>query len=126
MGFLNPTWLIQQIDVIALILAAAILVIFSSFVNKYFVFPVADVVREKAHKNVNKVKYVNKISKYLSDALATVIFLAYCFIGTTILATYVIAPILRQSSGILLIMLFVAFMLVSYTVNNKQFRKRFF
>jgi len=132
MGVLNPQFLINNIEIISIITAGAILIIFSDFVTKRIMLTFADKVKGKTHekiKNYGKERknkaFEKYISKYISEILATTIFLLYVFLGTKVLAEYVIGPILLRLQHIILIITLVIFFLISYTINTKRVRKKF-
>ncbi|MBU0615219.1 MAG: hypothetical protein KJ601_03940 [Nanoarchaeota archaeon] len=120
MSILGPQFLVKHIGTFAYVLSAVILVIFSDAINRYIVFPVADGVKGKAHKHLKK---HGNWGKYISEAAATLIFILYCWFGSVILATYIIAPILNRARDFLILVLLGIFLLVSYVINFQ--RKRF-
>jgi hypothetical protein len=127
MSLLAPTWLVNQIWIISYILSAVVLVIFSDAINKYVVFPVADFVRDNTHKKIFKSKhnYKKKLSKIISESLATVIFIIYCYIGSTFLAKHLFHPVLRSFRNVLVLVLIIIFMGISFVINNKTIRNKF-
>lgn len=126
MGILDPAFLVSRINTIALILGAIILVIFSDFMNRYVVFPVADLVRARTHRKMVKMnKGYPSVAKYLSEGLATAIFVLYCYLGSSVLAEYVFAPILSRMRSFLLIVVIILFLVVSYVINTKTIRNQF-
>jgi len=126
MGTLNPDFLVSNIDTIAIIMGAIVLVIFSSFVNKKIIFSIADMVKKETHKNVHKITEHKTFSDLLSDWLATIVFVIYCYLGAWVLAKYIFAPILLGAQSVLLLIVIALFLLVSYALNNKKFRRSFF
>jgi len=123
---LAPTFLVNNIETIAIIIGAVLLVVFSSFVNKKIIFPIADVVREETHKNVHKLTEHKTFSDLLSDWLATIIFLLYCYLGASLLARYIFTPILIEAQSVILLIVIVLFLMLSFALHNKKFRKSFF
>ena len=128
MSILAPSFLVNRIDLIALILGAVILVVFTDFINSYVVFPIADKVKYKARHKIREIgesRIVYNLSKYASEGLATIIFLLYCYLGASVLAEYVFAPIMFKMKNFILIVVIVLFFLISYFINNKEFRDMF-
>ncbi|MBW3020288.1 hypothetical protein KY334_03250 [Candidatus Woesearchaeota archaeon] len=127
MSLLGPEFLVAKINIISLIISAIILVLFSDFFNQGVVFPLADLVRSKSNKGIKKIKNTKKVNlfaKYSSEGLATLIFVIYCYLGTYVLAEYIIAPVLRRTKNILLITLIALFFVLSYVINNKIIRDK--
>jgi len=124
-SILSPTFLISGIDLIALLIGATLLVLFSDFVNKRIVFPIAHIARSKTYATVKKRSKSSGFSKYLSEAVATIIFLLYIYFGTKVLAEYVFVPILVKLQSVILIVVLVLFFLLSYVINNALVRKKF-
>ncbi len=125
---LAPSFLTNNIGLISLMLGATILVIFSDFVNKNFVFPFADYIKSKSHTSIKKSKTHQKApwsTKILSESLATIIFLLYCYLGASFLAEYIFAPILGNLRQIILLVVIGLFFLISYIINNKTIRNKF-
>jgi len=125
MSFLGPVFLVSKIRVIALILSAIILVIFSDFFNQGVVFPLADSLRSKSHGKIKKIssnKWVNILAKYLSEGVAAIIFIGYCYLGSFVLAEYIFIPIFNRLKNVFLIVVIVLYLLVSYVINNKSLR----
>lgn len=126
---LSPKFLVDNIDVISLIIAGFLLIMFDNFVTER-AFALADAIRERSARklrefgqktNLKKVETYG--AKYFSEFLSTFIVLAYCYLGTIILARYVFAPILTSLKDILLIVVIVLFLVISYAVNTKNIRK---
>ncbi len=116
---LSPPFLVNNISVIALVLAGFVLVMFDNFVTEQ-IFKLADIIREGSAKGL---KRFGKTARYLSEFLATFMILFYCYFGTIILARHLFGPILTSLREILLIVIIVLFLLISYTVNTKSIRK---
>jgi len=124
MSFLGPLWLIVHINTISLILGSIILVIFSGFVNKKIIFPIADYTKVKTQGGLNKGSYKGQtfIAKYLPDIISTLIFILYVWLGSFILAEYIIAPILTRVRDILVIIMIIIFSIISWVINSKKIR----
>lgn len=121
-SILAPNFLVNKISLIALILGATILVIFSDFVNKNIVFPLAGYLKQRTASGIKKTKTHKKIpwfSKLASESAATILFLLYCYLGSSFLAEYLFAPILFMMRNIILLVVIVLFFLISYTINSK-------
>jgi len=126
-SILGPQFLINKIDVIALILGAVLLVILSDYFNKNLVFPISDSVKKKTYENIKKTRVHKKnplISKYLSEGIATIVFIMYCYLGAFIVAEYIFSPILLRLQNYILIAIIFLFFSVSYLINNKAARNR--
>ena len=128
MSILSPTFLANNIDVIALILGATLIVIFSDTVNKHLVFPIADRVKHKAKGSLTNMsgssQRAKRFSGYGSDALAAGIFVAYCYLGAFVVAEYLFEPILVRMRGFILLVVLFLFLIVSIVINDKHIRKR--
>lgn len=126
MTLLGPQWLVNQIGTISLILGAAILVLFSNFVNKRIVFPLGDLTKAKTQAGLKKGQYKGQgfLSKYIPDFLAALIFLVYVWLGAKVLADFIFVPILTRLSNVLLIVVIVIFLLFSWIINNATVRNR--
>ena len=126
---LAPSFLVSRISVIAYIFAAAILVIFSDIVMRSIVFPFADWVREKTGSKIldfHSSKKVKFFAKHFSEAIATAIFLFYCWMGSGLLSMYILEPIIFRMKSILLIVVLIMFFLVSYSINRTWLRRQLF
>ncbi len=115
----GPQFLVQRIPQFALIIGAVILVIFSDIINKNFIFPIADWVKKFIQSRSKKHKL---IGKYISEGLATIIFVIYCYLGAVLLAEHLLAPIMQRARDILLIILLIVFALISYAINQERER----
>src|SRR3989338_8188855 len=100
MSFLAPSFLVSNLSMIALLTAIMLLVFFGSWVNTTFIFPISDLVKKKTHHSVKR-QFGSTLAKYLSEGLATIIFGAYCYFGSTLLARYVLHPILSAPQEVL-------------------------
>jgi len=121
---LSPPFLANRIYLIAVIISAIILVMFSNFINKNIVLPVADYFRKKTAQKLSVRR--GWIKRYISEAVAAILFIIYCFFGSYFITTYIIAPILTKFRGIILIIIIILFLLISYSINDPMTRKRFF
>ena len=128
MTLLAPQWLVQEIGTISLILAAVILVMFSDFINRNIVFPIADGLKEKTKRGIRKGKKPlvgPKAAQSISEAMATFIFIFYCFLGSPLLAEYVLTPIFQKMRSFILIVVIVLFFAISFVINNIKVRRKF-
>jgi hypothetical protein len=126
-AILGPRFLIERINEIALILGAVLLVILSDFFNGNIIFPIADSVRIKTHKKMSKTKTHEKVpwlSKYLSEGLATLVFISYCYLGASVVAEYIFAPIMFKLKNFILPIVIILFVLISVLINDKVARKK--
>ena len=121
---LSPPFLANRIYLISVIISAIILVIFSNFINQHIVFPVADYFRQKTAQKLSVRR--GWVRRYVSEAVATILFIIYCFFGSYFITEYFIAPVLTKFKGIILLVVIVLFFLVSYSINDSITRKRFF
>lgn len=126
---LAPAFLVRNINVIALIIAGFILVIFDDAVSRT-AFRFADNIRNSTESGIREFgkrkgyRAIEGGASFLSKSIATAIILLYCYFGTTVLAYYVFAPILNSLRNIILIAVIVVFLLISYVVNEKRVRER--
>ena len=131
MTFLAPQFLATRIGIIALITSGAFLIIFSDFVTKRIMLTFADSVKQSTHRRIKgfgKDRNHRGLEKYgsklLSESLATALFLLYVYFGTTILAEFIVGPILLRLQHIVLITTLIIFFTISYTINTKSIRRR--
>ena len=128
-SILSPVFLVRNINVIALIIAGFILVIFDDFVNRT-AFRFADNVRANTESGIREfgrkkdLRILQGGASFFSKSVATAIILLYCYFGTTVLAYYVFAPILSSLREVILPTLIVVFLIMSYIVNEKRVRER--
>lgn len=125
---IGPQFLIDNINTIALVMAVMTLVIFDEFVSRRIIFPTADFVKNVIFSKLLEIsgtKKYSKITKHISEFLATTIFLFYCYLGYAMLGVYIIEPILIKLQNIILIIVIMAFVLVSYVFNNRKLRKKY-
>jgi len=125
-SILSPSFLASNLSTISLIMGAAILVLFSDFVGRKLVFPLADLTRRKAHGGLSKGSYKGQdfISKYGSEALATLIFILYVYLGASVLAEYVFDPILRNLQHMITIVVIILFLILSWIINTPKLRTK--
>lgn len=128
MSILGPQWVVQYINVFALIMGAVVLVLFSDDVNRRIVFPLANQVKKRTQ---NKVRNIGKsasweiTAKYASECLATLIFVLYCYLGSYVLAEYIFIPVLQRLKEFLIPVLILLFLLISFVINTDKMRKKF-
>lgn len=126
---LSPPFLVRNINVIALIIAGFVLVIFDEITTRA-AFSFADSIRVSTQRKISRIgrkknsRTIRVGSSFFSNSLSTAIILLYCYFGTTVLAYYVFAPILSSLRDIILIIVVIAFMLISYVINDKDVRER--
>ncbi len=127
MGILNPEFLLRNIDLIGQIISVMILVVFDDFFTEKITFKSIDwlkaVILEKSKEKFRKRHRI--IIKYSFEFLATILFIAYFFIGYWLLSEYIVVPILARMSSILLILIVAFFLLMSWMLNNKQARRKY-
>lgn len=124
-SILGPEFLIRQIGLISIILGGVVLALFSRYVNEKIIFPVADSLKEETHYRISRTIKHSKTTKYLSEAVATILFIIYCYFGASFLSKYVFSPILYSMREYLVIVLLVIFLLISAATNSSYFRKVF-
>jgi len=128
-SILSPAFLAHRIELIALLIGAAVLVLFEEKVLKHLVFPVADLIKETTHSkliNYRPSEGFRVFAKYFSEALATIIFLVYCYVGASLLAEYFFEPLLMKMKPFILIPVVLLFLILSYAINNLNMRRTFF
>ncbi|MFT7616292.1 MAG: hypothetical protein ACI8Y7_001123 [Candidatus Woesearchaeota archaeon] len=125
MSLLGPAWLTSQLGAIALLTSVTILVIFSTFVNKHIIFPLTDYVKHSSRRAAAK-KTKTSASHWIAKSLAALVFLIYCYFGSTVLAKYIIGPILGASRNFLVIVIIALFILLAHLLDNKRLRSILF
>ena len=127
MGILNPYFLMRNIDIIGQIISVMILVVFDQFFTERITFRGIDWLKEKVlEKSKEKFKKRYRILiRYCFEFLATILFIAYFFIGYWLLSEYIIVPVLIRTQGILLLTLIAFFLVMSWMLNNRKVRKRY-
>ncbi len=131
---LSPDFLINNIPLIAFIVSVMILVLFDEFVMSRIIFPITDYIKYILAKFIDffyqkkeiKAKWAHFIKRYFSEIVATMLFIAYCYIGYAILGEYVIAPILTRWQAIILPVIILLFVLANYMINSPKMRRRLF
>jgi len=127
MSFLSPEILLRNIDIIGQIISVMILLIFDDFFTVRITFRSVDWLKarimEKAKEKVKKRYRI--LIKYSFEFLATILFLAYFFIGYWVLSEYVVVPVLLRMQSILIIIIVVFFLLMSWMLNNRKVRKKY-
>lgn len=117
MSILAPQFLVRNIGTISIILSSVLMVIFSDFINKNIVFKITDSAKKHTHKKLKKRKIV---AKYVSEGIATIIFILYCYFGTVVVARYIIQPIFIRAQAFLLLVVIGVFLLISFMINEKR------
>jgi F0F1-type ATP synthase assembly protein I len=133
-SILAPGFLVNNIDVIAFIIAVMMLVLFDDFVTGKIIFPLADFIKYKFAKEITnlyekkgiKSAWAKSARRYFSEAFATVLVIVYCYLGYAFLGVYFIEPILQRWSAVILLVVIVLFLMLNYLVNNTRMRRRFF
>ena len=128
MSILGPAFLVNSISLIALLTGVVLLMIFSDFVNRRMVFPLADMVKERTHRGMkptHESKWGFLFSKYFSEGLAAVIFIVYCYFGSSLLAEYIFGPIFSSLREYLLLVVLGLFFTLSYIINSAKLRRKF-
>lgn len=128
MGLLSPSFLVNNIDTIGQIISVMILVLFDDVISGRVIFPAVDKLRDLIFEK-SKVKFNKRwriIPKYFAEFLATALFIFYFFAGYWILSEYAIVPILGRLQNIILIIVVIFFLLMSYALNSKKARKKYF
>jgi membrane protein DedA with SNARE-associated domain len=115
MSFLGPQWLANLIPLISLLLSIILLVMFSELVNKKLIFPIAGMIKERT----------KTISHLLANSLAALVFIVYCYLGSSLLAKYIIQPVLQRLQNVILIVVIVLFFLFVYIFNTYRLRKKY-
>jgi len=128
---LSPQFLVDNIDLIALLLAGSLLVIFSDFVTKKIVFGISNSLKSTTHERIkaygkrkNSKRIEKQGSKYIPEFIATAIFLLYIFFAAKVLAEYIFTPIFFRLKHIILLIAIGLFLLISWTINTKAIRRR--
>lgn len=129
MSLLAPAFLLRNLDLIGQVISVLLLVMFDEIVSGKIIFPTVDKLKEfifkKSKENIKKDKYLT-LAKYFGEFLTTILVIIYFFMGYLFLSEYVIVPILQRLRNILLIVTLVFFLLISWMINNKRVRKKYF
>lgn len=114
----------MNIATISLVFSAVIMVLYSSFFDNKIVYPFSSYIK-KSLRGLFKRRTVllGKMCDLAGKLSATIIFLGYCYFGTTLFATYIMQPILSQVQEYLLVIVLIAFMFVHNEVNRKLVKK---
>jgi len=121
----GPQWLQNLIPMISLLLAGTILLFFGGFVHGKIILPIADWTRQHTHAKVSGIEKVSRGSNFIANSVATIFLLLYVWFGGFILATYIINPILSNLRNYITISSIIIFLLISYSINTTEFRKKF-
>ena len=135
-AILSPSFLVNNTDLIAFIASVMILIFFDEFFTGKIAFPIADYLKYELTKGIDKV-YENRnikkrsswaryLKKYLSEAIATVLIILYCYMGYAFLGVYIIQPLLDRWSAIITLVVIAMFLAVNYLVNSPKMRRKFF
>lgn len=119
---LSPGWLVNQIPAISVLISAILLIMFSDVVNRKIVFPLADFVKNKTVRSVKK----QIIAKYLSEFLATLVFVLYVLFGSVFVSRFIVQPILQNAKSILVLIIILLYIGLSYIINRRKWRSQFF
>lgn len=127
MGILNPDFLMRNISIIGQIISVMILLIFDDFFTEKITFKSVDWLKNKVlEKSREKFKKRYRILiKYCFEFMATILFIAYFFIGYWLLSEYIVVPILIRTQKILLPILMTLFLIMSWMLNNRKLRKKY-
>ena len=117
MAIFGPAFLVSKIHVFAYVTSAVLLVIFSDTINRYVVFPVADLVRDKTKHHL---RHHVSFSEGLAKIMGTIIVIAYCYFGSFVLAEYIFKPIFTNARNWLVLILLGIFLLISYIINEER------
>lgn len=131
---LSPSFLVDNIELISFITGVMVLIIFDEFVIGRVIFPVADFIKYYLAKGINLIyekkgihsKLAKGFKRYSSEAVATLMVIAYCYVGYWIVAKLVIEPILIRWQPAILLVVIVLFFVFSYLINKASWRRQFF
>jgi hypothetical protein len=124
---LSPNFLVENMELIGQIISVMILLIFDDFFTSKIAFGWTDALKRfmlEKEKEKFKKRY-RFIIKYTFEFLATILFIAYFFMGYWVLSEYVIVPILQRAQAILLIIIIGFFLLTSWLLNNTKARRKY-
>lgn len=127
-SILGPQFLISRIEIIAIVLATMVLVVFDDFVSGKLIFPFVDRIKEHTFKKLTTAKGTKeypKIAKYAAEFIATILFIIYFYWGYLVLSEFIFTPILTRLSSVILPVLIILFLMISFVFNNKKMRKKF-
>jgi len=129
-SILAPQFLVARIPTIGLLVGAVLLVLFSDFVNRKVIFKIAHGAKHKTHTKITGLfkspsKRKDWYSEQFSNAIATFIFVSYCYLGARVIGGYIFIPILTGLSEYITLVVIFLFFLLSWTINTEHVRKRF-
>ena len=124
---LSPQWLVVRIPIIASILGGMFLFFLGTLVDKRMIFPAAkwldlrtyDLLREKVNRKIKA-----RHGAHISESIATVFLIAYCYFSVTILSDYIFEPILQRSKSFILPIGVGLFALISWFYHYYELHKR--
>lgn len=124
---LSPSWLVVRIPVVASILGGMFLFFLGALVDKKLIFPAAkwldirtyDFLREKVNKKIKA-----KHCAHLSESIATVFLIAYCYFSVTLLSDYIFEPILLRAKTFILPICIGLFVLISWLYHYYELHKK--
>lgn len=128
MGWLSPSFIINNLDLIGQIMGVMILVTFDDAVTGKLIFPLVDKIKEFIFEK-SKPKFrksLRVIPKYFAEFLATAFFIFYFFAGYWVLSEYIIVPVLGRLQDIILIIVILFFLATSYVLNSQKARRKYF
>ena len=111
----------MNIATVSLVFSAVIMVLYSSFFDNKIVYPASAYVK-KSLRGLFKKRTVllGKLCDFAGKLSATLIFLGYCYFGTTLFATYIMQPVLSQVQEYIILVILLAFLFVHNEVNKKK------
>ena len=124
---LAPPFLVTHIPIISAIIGGMVLFFFGQFVDKKLIFPAAkwidyktyDVIRAKISRTIKA-----KHCAHVSESIATVFLIVYCYLNVFILSEYIFTPILTRLKSILLLICIALFLLTSWAYHHYEIHKR--
>lgn len=128
-AILAPSFLVNNIYFISLVLGVMILVILEEKTNHHIVFPLTDFIRNKTAEKIGETKSGRKMPRirtWIAEWIATLIFILYFYFGAVIITNYIIAPILYKLRAYLLIVVIVIFLVTNHFIHSHRWRKKFF
>lgn len=126
---LAPAFLVQNIPLIGLVISVMILVLLDDIVMNKLVFPFSDFLKTKVFEKTKEVKHFKRrrfIPRYLSEFIATIIFIIYIYFGCSIFSDYIVVPILARMQDILLLVVIISFVIFSYVLNRTSWRRKMY
>lgn len=124
---LAPPWLVVRIPIVASILGGMLLFFLGSLVDKRFIFPFAkwldlrtyDFLRKKVNRKLRA-----KHCAHISESIATVFLIVYCYLNVTLLADYIFEPILQHARAFILPICVGLFALTSWLYHYYELHKQ--